>query len=60
MAGMGMASVASVAAVVRGMSAEVIQEQEAADEDGEGNPEVDVGGDHSNQGARSSELSRGL
>jgi len=58
--GLGMAGAASVAAVVRGMSAEVIQKQEAADQDSEGNPEVDVGGDYSKQGAWSSGLSRGL
>ena len=31
------------------MSAEVIQEQQASDEDAEGNPEVDVGGDYTKQ-----------
>lgn len=31
------------------MSAEVIQKQEAANEDAEGNPEVDVGGNYAKQ-----------
>jgi hypothetical protein len=41
------------------MSAEVIQEQQASDEDREGNPEVDVGGDYAEQIAGSGEVGRG-
>jgi hypothetical protein len=40
------------------MSAEFIQKHKAADEHSERNPEVDVGGDHSEKIARSSEFGR--
>jgi len=38
------------------MSAEVIQKQETADEDAEGNPEVEVGGYYAKQMAASSDI----
>jgi hypothetical protein len=41
------------------MSAEVIQKQEAADEDSKRNPEVDVGGDYAEKVAWSGEVGRG-
>jgi len=44
--GLRTAGAASVAAIVRVILAEVIQKQEAADEDSKRNPEVDVGGDY--------------
>jgi hypothetical protein len=40
------------------MSAEFVQKREAADEDSEWNPEMDVGGDHAEQIAGSGEVSR--
>jgi hypothetical protein len=40
------------------MSAEFIQKHEAADEHGERNPEVEVGGDHAEKVARSGEVGR--
>jgi hypothetical protein len=41
------------------MSAEVIQKQEASDEYGKRNPEVDVGGDYAEKIAGSGEVGRG-
>jgi hypothetical protein len=38
------------------MSAEVIQKQEAADQDGKWNPEVEVGGDYAKQIAGSGDI----
>ena len=38
------------------MSAEVIQEQQAGDEDSEGNPEMEVGGDYAKQIAGSGDI----
>jgi hypothetical protein len=40
------------------MSAEFIQKHEAADEDSERNPEVDVGGDHAKEITGCGEVSR--
>ena len=40
------------------MSAEIIQKHEAADEDREWNPEVEVGGDHAEEVAWSGEVGR--
>jgi hypothetical protein len=40
------------------MSAEFIQKHEAADEHSERNPEMDVGGDHAEKIAGSSEIGR--
>jgi hypothetical protein len=42
----GTASASSDSPRVRIMSAEFIQKQEAADQDSERNPEMEVGGDH--------------
>jgi hypothetical protein len=40
-------------------STELIQKEEAADEDGEGNPEVEVGGNYAEKVAWSGEVGRG-
>jgi hypothetical protein len=50
--GAGGLGVGSDSRIVSFMSAESIQKQESADEDREGNPEMDVGGDHPEQVAR--------
>ena len=45
--------------MVRVISAEVIQKQEAADDYSEGNPEVEVSGDYAKKIAWSGEVGRG-
>src|SRR5450631_292362 len=50
--GAGALGVGSDSRIVSFMSAESIQKQESADEDREGNPEMDVGCDHAEQVAK--------
>jgi hypothetical protein len=48
----GVAGAGSASALVGVISAEFIQKHETTEEDCEGNPEMDVGGDHAEQVAR--------
>jgi hypothetical protein len=58
--GAGGLGVGSDSRTVSFTSAESIQKQESADEDREGNPEMDVGGDHEEQVAGNREGDRGF
>src|ERR1017187_3079730 len=58
--GAGLPGVGPDSRAVSFMSAEAVQKQESADEDGEGNPEVDVGCDHEEQVAGNRADDRGF
>jgi len=58
--GTGALGVGSDSRIVSFMSAESIQKQESADEHREGNPEMDIGGDHAEQVAGNREGDRGF
>jgi hypothetical protein len=58
--GAGGLGVGSDSRIVSFTSAESIQKQESADEDREGNQEMDVGGDHEEQVAGNREGDRGF